>query len=51
MKLWSIQVQMQVEVWAETEEEACDIAVNDAMHLEPTEWATVILSQQLEKAS
>lgn len=41
-KLYTVQVQAQFEVMAETEEDACDAAVAMAMDIEPSEWGTVV---------
>lgn len=43
-KFFTIQVQAQFEVTAETEEDACDAAVSMAMEIEPSEWGTIILT-------
>ncbi len=43
MAKFMIQVQAQFEVEADTFEDACDAAVDQAMEMEPTEWGTVQL--------
>jgi hypothetical protein len=43
MKTWTIQVQAQFTVEAETLEDACDMAVDQAMEMDPTDWGMVDL--------
>lgn len=45
-RFFTIQVQAQFEVSAETEEDACDAAVSMAMDIEAAEWGTVILTSK-----
>jgi hypothetical protein len=47
MKTWSIQVQAQFTVNAKTLEDACDMAVDQAMEMDSTEWATVDLGAEI----
>jgi hypothetical protein len=43
MKSWSIQVQAQFTVTAETFCDASDLAVDQAMEMEPADWGTVAI--------